>query len=311
MLPAKGARAREMWHQCQPDIPQKKRLAVDSLQRRQSMAIPTRVSERLATGLKRFQPILASAKSRDVNESDTSLIATDLLAEVFGYDKYSEVTRELCIRGTFCDLATRIDGKFQMIIEVKAIGLELKDSHVKQAVDYAANQGIEWVALTNGHLWKVFKVTFGKPIGTDLVLDIDLLNLNPKNLDHLENLYLLTRESMLKSGLYAYHDHLQATNKFYLAALVVSEPVVETIRRELRRMSDVKLEIEEIQTALEDVIKRELLEGEKADAARKKVARSAAKMLRIRKDQDDEEKPAETAVVVLPQTQSKNGAEES
>lgn len=104
------------------------------------MAIPTRVSERLATGLKRFQPILASAKSRDVNESDTSLIATDLLAEVFGYDKYSEVTRELCIRNTFCDLATRIDGKFQMLIEVKAIGLELKDSHVKQAVDYAANQ---------------------------------------------------------------------------------------------------------------------------------------------------------------------------
>lgn len=74
-------------------------------------------------------------------------------------------------------------------------------------------------------------------------------------------------------------------------------------------MSDVKLEIEEIQTALEDVIKRELLEGEKADAARKKVARSAATMFRIKKDQDDEEKPAETAAVVLPQTQSKDVAE--
>jgi len=99
------------------------------------MAIPTRVSERLAAGVKRFQPILSSAKSRDVNESDTSMIVADLLAEIFGYDKYSEVTRELCIRGTYCDLATRLDGKFQMIIEVKAIGLELKDAHVKQAVD--------------------------------------------------------------------------------------------------------------------------------------------------------------------------------
>lgn len=47
-----------------------------------------------------------------------------MLAELFGYDKYHEVTRELCIRGTFCDLATRIEGKFQMIIEVKAIGLD-------------------------------------------------------------------------------------------------------------------------------------------------------------------------------------------
>src|SRR3977135_2908772 len=109
------------------------------------MPIPNSVSERLAAGLKRFQPILTSAKSRDVNESDTSLIVTDMLAEIFGYDKYSEVTRELCIRGTYCDLATRIDGKFQMIIEVKAIGLELKEAHVKQAVDYGANQGIEWV----------------------------------------------------------------------------------------------------------------------------------------------------------------------
>src|SRR5215211_240347 len=113
------------------------------------MGMPSRVVERLSSGLKRFQPVLASAKARDVNESDTSMIVTDMLAEVFGYDKYSEVTRELCVRGTYCDLATRIDGKFQLLIEVKAIDLELKGAQVKQAVDYAANQGIEWVALTN------------------------------------------------------------------------------------------------------------------------------------------------------------------
>src|ERR1044071_9648996 len=164
------------------------------------MAIPNRVAERLVSGLKRFQPILSSAKARDVNESDTSMIVTDMLAEICGYDKYSEVTRELCIRGTFCDLATRIEGKFQMLIEVKAIGLELKDGHSKQAVDYAANQGIEWVALTNGHLWKVFRVLFTKPLDAELVLDIDLLLLNAKSTADLENLYLITRESMLKSG---------------------------------------------------------------------------------------------------------------
>lgn len=37
------------------------------------MAIPVKVAERLAAGLKRFQPILSSAKARDVNESDTSI----------------------------------------------------------------------------------------------------------------------------------------------------------------------------------------------------------------------------------------------
>ncbi|HYO76835.1 MAG TPA: restriction endonuclease subunit R [Thermoanaerobaculia bacterium] len=206
------------------------------------MTIPARVAERLSLGLKRFAPILSAAKSRDVNESDTSMIVTDMLADIFGYDKYSEVTRELAIRGTYCDLATRIDGKFQMLIEVKAIGLELKDGHAKQAVDYAANQGVEWVALTNGHLWKVFRVIFAKPIEAELVLDIDLLALSPKSGGDLESLFLLTRESMLKSGLYAYHDHLQATNKFYLAAVVLSDAVLETVRRELRRVSDAKVD---------------------------------------------------------------------
>jgi hypothetical protein len=266
------------------------------------MSIPAKVAERLASGLKRFAPILSAARSRDVNESDTSMIVTDMLADVFGYDKYTEITRELAIRGTYCDLATRIDGKFQMLIEGKAIGLELKDAHAKQAVDYAANQGVEWVALTNGQLWKVFRVIFAKPIDTELVLDIDLLALSPKNGDDLESLHLLTRESMLKSGLYAYHDHLQATNKFYLAAVVLSDPVLDTIRRELRRVSDAKVELDELREALKlEVIKREVIEGDKADGARKKVSKAAGKMLRIRKGKDGaEESTGAGGVVVTP-----------
>lgn len=264
------------------------------------MTVPGKVAERLSSGLKRFSPILTAAKSRDVNESDTSMIVTDMLADIFGYDKYSEVTRELAIRGTYCDLATRIDGKFQMLIEVKAIGLELKDSHAKQAIDYAANQGVEWVALTNGHLWKVFRVIFAKPIDADLVLDIDLLALSPKSGGDLEALYLLTRESMLKSGLYAYHDHLQATNKFYLAAVVLSDAVLDTVRRELRRVSDAKIELTDLREALrQEVIKREVIEGEKADGARKKVTKAAGKMLRIRKGKEDAaDNDARPAVVV-------------
>jgi hypothetical protein len=254
------------------------------------MAIPNRVADRLASGLKRYQPILLAAKSRDVNESDTSMIVTDMMADLFGYDKYSEVTRELCIRATYCDLATRIDGKFQMLIEVKAIGLDLKDAHVKQSVDYAANQGIDWVALTNGNIWRVYRVFFTKPIGTELVVDIDLLALNPKNADHLASLFLLTRESMIKSGLHAYHDQMQATNKFFLGAILLSDPVLETMRRELRRLSpEVKIRVEELRVLLlQDVLKREVVEGEKAEAARKKVQKATTKLLRTRKEREEQ-----------------------
>lgn len=113
-------------------------------------AVSKRVVERLVAGIKRYQPILADAKARDVGEADTVTIIKDMLADVFGYDKYSEVTSEHAIRGTYCDLALKIDGTLQTLIEVKAIGLTLKEGHIKQAVDYAANQGVEWVLLTNG-----------------------------------------------------------------------------------------------------------------------------------------------------------------
>src|SRR5687767_6501299 len=177
-------------------------------------SVPKRVSERLIAGLKRYQPVLDSARSRDVNESDTSMIVSDMLADLFGYDKYNEITRELCVRGTYCDLAIRVDEKLQFLIEVKAVGVELKDQHVKQGVDYAANQGIEWVALTNGIHWKVFRVSFGKPIDKELVVDLDLASLSGKNEDDIGKLFLLSRESIVKSALEEYHDQKQATNKF-------------------------------------------------------------------------------------------------
>jgi len=276
------------------------------------MAIPKKIADRLSTGLKRFQPIVSAAKARDANESDTSMIVTDMMAELFGYDKYSEVTKELAIRGTYCDLATKIEGKFQMLIEVKAVGIDLKDTHVKQAVDYASNKGIEWVALTNANNWKVFKVIFSKPIDFEMVLDIDLLTLNFKNEIHLESLFLLTRESILKSGLYAYHDQIQATNKFYLGAIILSDSVLESIRRELRRITpDVKVPIEDLRNVLiQDVLKREVIEGEKADIAKKKVQKVARKFLRTKKQNSTQETPSESLAPESSQTISHKNTNE-
>jgi hypothetical protein len=79
---------------------------------------PARAAERIRAALKQFQPILASAKSRDVNESDTVVIITDMLQAVFGYDKYSEIASEHTIRGTYCDLAVKLGGTLAFLLEV-------------------------------------------------------------------------------------------------------------------------------------------------------------------------------------------------
>jgi hypothetical protein len=244
--------------------------------------VSKKVAERLVAGIKRFQPILASAKARDVGEADTVTIIKDMLGEVFGYDKYSEVTSEFSIRGTYCDLATKIDGVLQTLIEVKAIGLELKEPHVKQAIDYAANQGVDWVLLTNGICWRIYHVIFAKPIDQELVIEIDLLALNPRSEKDIELLYLWCKEGWQRSVLGEYHTQKQALSRFAVGAMLQTDPVLDVIRRELRRLSpDVRIDIDQIKAVLSnEVIKRDVMEGEKAEEARKKIARVVSKALR-------------------------------
>lgn len=237
------------------------------------MPVPTKIADRLIAGIKRFQSVVASAKSRDVNESDTVTIIKDILSEVFGYDKYAEITSEYQIRGTYCDLALKLGGELRLLIEAKAIGLELKESYVKQTVDYAANQGVEWVVLTNADLWRVYKVTFAKPIGQELVLEFSFSALNPRSANDLDTLYLLAKESWSKSLLGDYHTQRQALSRFFIGGMILSEPLLDVLRRELRRISPgVRIEIEEITSVLtQDVLKRDVLEGDKAEEAKKKI----------------------------------------
>ncbi|HZZ92157.1 MAG TPA: restriction endonuclease subunit R [Usitatibacter sp.] len=252
--------------------------------------IPKKVVERLVGQVKRYQPILADAHARDINEADTVTIVKDMFADLFGYNKYSELTSEHCIRGTYCDLATKVDGALGTLIEVKAIGTELRDNHVKQIIDYAANQGVEWVLLTNARNWRVYHVVFSKPIEHELVVDLDFLAVNPKCDADLERLFLWCKEGWTRSVLGDYEAQRQALSRFFLGAVIVSDAVIDVIRRELRRLSpDVRIEADQIRTAITDeVIKREVMEGQNADDARRKIARAAKKSLRA-----SSEKPAD------------------
>ena len=103
--------------------------------------IPKRVSDRLSKQTRKFQKVLQIAKNRDINEADTVVIIADILSELFGFDKYNDITREFQIRGTYCDLAVKVDENVKFLIEVKAIGLDLQDTHLRQAVGYGYSMG--------------------------------------------------------------------------------------------------------------------------------------------------------------------------
>jgi predicted type IV restriction endonuclease len=244
------------------------------------MSISRKTSERIAAGLKKYQAILTDAKHRDLSESDTVAIVADMLADVLGYARYTEITRELPIRGTFVDLAVKVGSDTRFLIEVKAIGTELKDNHIRQAIDYGANQGIEWVVLTNGATWRVYKIVFQQPIDKTLVFEIDLASASPRNAETIECIGNLSREGFTQSSMTALLEQKQATSKFSIAAILVCDNVITAARRELRRLfPSIRVEDEQLRSLIQqEVLKRDLIDSDEARAAQK-LLKSAARSL--------------------------------
>lgn len=246
------------------------------------MAISKKVTERITTQLKKYQAILADAKDRDISESDAVVIIGDMLADMLGYKKYTEITTEFAIRGTYVDLAVKVDGNVRFLLEAKAVGVDLKDGHIKQAIDYGANHGIEWVVLTNGVIWQVYKIHFRQPIDKALVFEVDLLQTSPRNTQVLECFGNLSREGFTQTAMTTFFQQQQATSKFSLAALLTSEPMLAALKRELRRISsNIKVDEGYLKTVLQtEVLKREMVDSEEAKQAvefLKKSAKAAAK----------------------------------
>jgi predicted type IV restriction endonuclease len=236
------------------------------------MNISKKDSENIQNGVLRYQKILAAAKSRDLNESDTVTIITDILSDVFGYDKYLEITSELAIRNTFCDLAVKVNNKIEYLIECKSVDTELKDNHLKQAIDYGANQGVNWVILTNGIVWKLYKIRFEKPIGYDLVVQFDITALNPRTEDARELLYILHKSAIEKNLRQEHFEKSQLINPYTIAHVLISKPIIGALRREIRKLSDIKLDESELtKILLNGVVKRDLIESDTAKEAEKTV----------------------------------------
>lgn len=248
-------------------------------------SIPKRVSERIAKQTRKYQGILKNAVDRDINESDTVLIVTDMLERIFGYDRYSEMTSEYAIRSTYCDIAVKVDEKVKYLIEVKAIGLELRDTHINQAVGYGAQHGIQWVVLTNGVIWEIYRIRFERPIGHDLICTFKFLELNGRKKEDQEILFLLCKEGLSKDVIEEYHEHVKSVNRFMISAVLQTSAGLNMLRRELRRVSPgIKVETQEIADILTgEVLKREVLDGVCIDDARARVKKASSRALRKKK----------------------------
>lgn len=237
--------------------------------------IPKKVLERFSKSISKFQKSIKTARDKDVNESDTVSIINSMLEGIFGYENIVDLTSELSIKGTYCDLAIKINDKVQYLIECKAIGLKLKEDHIGQAVNYGANKGIPWVILTNAIEWHLYKIRFEQPINFDHVMSINFDQINPRNNRDMELLYILTKEALGKNAREIFFNKIENVNKFIIGNLVLNENIMWLIKKELRKFApDVHIETNDILEILKnDIIKREILEGDEAKLAKQKIDR--------------------------------------
>ena len=199
--------------------------------------INRKIQERLRVGLRCFKPLLKAAKERDASRAAT--LALDLLSDLFGFDRYSEVTSELDNREAVYDFAIHSGNSVAMLIRISPVCSAPDDRYLLATAQHALLHGVEWIVLTNGIGWQVHHVedTGKTRPETPIVLAFDLSHMQPGRDSHIETLFLLTREGHKSAGLNHFRLRLEVTNRHYLGAMMLSDPVVTAVRRELRKLN--------------------------------------------------------------------------
>lgn len=234
-----------------------------------------KAKERIAKGLRKFKIVAQKASANSAQESDTRMIVSSVLSELLGWDAFENLTGEFRIKGNYADFVIRKDDRHFIIVEVKAISVKLSDKHLYQAVSYAANQGVEWVILTNGAVWRLYRVIFGKPVEQELIFEVDLLSEEPKPKEKVELLYLLTPEAQRKDELEGFYQRKRAISGGNIAKLILSEPVLTRLRSVISSEAGYKLPLDELSNILVSCVFRPELQDGDMDKQLKRIQRSA------------------------------------
>lgn len=216
----------------------------------------TEARERVRSGIRRFSKPLADLVTRDANEGDTRLLVTDFLCEALGFDKYADLTTEYQVKGEFADYGIRIDKDLVAFIEVKRVATTLNPKHLRQVTTYSANEGVEWMILTNGVVWRAYHLGGTVPLEIDLALEVNLLGEDTAG-QKAAMLFYLSRESLRRRQIDELWKARRATSPKSLASVLTSTPVVDAVRKQLRRVTGQNVDDRELERLLRETVIRE------------------------------------------------------
>lgn len=227
--------------------------------------------------LQQYAQVFYDGRQKNINEADTVMYLTKFFTDVLGYDLFSDITKEFQVRERYCDIAVKVDGQVRFLVEAKKASENLSNRHIEQAENYASREGIQWVVLTNGLSWKLYHLTFESTgIEHDLAFDISLTP-ESEGEEVWKHLGILSRESIVRGELEDFWVQKKALSSDSLVKALFTEEVLNAIRRELRRKSEVRLELTDVADSLRRLFNPEVLTEDikirKARKKKKKVAK--------------------------------------
>lgn len=203
--------------------------------------------------LKAYKRKYIIKKYADLDESATRLMINSFLIEVLGYKELEQIKTEYSINGTYADYVIQLDKKQHIVVEVKAIQINISEKHIRQAIGYAANEGINWVLLTNGRSFSLFRVIFGKPIRYKEIFTYDLNDLSDFKSSMIYFEYLTVK--CVKSGeLEKFWKRFIATEPVNLSKYLYKPEIVRFLKRSLKRDAKLNFSEERIFDSIHEII---------------------------------------------------------
>ena len=211
---------------------------------------------RVAAGLKKLAKPTTMLKEKDAVEADTRHLVTDILCDVLGFDKYENLTAEFAVKGDFADYGIRIDKQLQAFVEVKRISQKLSASHLRQVESYALKEGVQWAILTNAQVWQVYHVmpVKGQQSEVTLIFEVDILDESTKASQKTDLMFLVSIEGLSKGRLAEYLSAQNAISPKTLKPILLSNDVLATVRKEIKRKTKHNIDPKELKSAVEKLL---------------------------------------------------------
>lgn len=209
--------------------------------------------KQLEEKLKEYKKKYLRKEFAEVNEPATRIMINYLLTDILGYKELEEVKTEYRIRSEYADYVIQVKRKKHFVVEVKSIDIDLDEHHLRQSLSYAANEGIDWIVLTNGREIRLYRVNFTKPIRTTLIYTLNLMDYDDFKKAP-SQLWYLTKSAIERGDLEKFWKQADALRLEHIAKVLYCEDIVRRLRTELKHETDIYFQLDDVADALFDLI---------------------------------------------------------